>query len=236
MVNSQKVVGLVWRPPSLKGHSIQRRLQNRHGAKVYEALNRHSLMSSIVYLPNPARTSIVGLINLLEQSGGDFQALRLRNGDLCCLADAGGELHDANSGELLKSRHPRTLQRIIAVLLTLAFSLLAYAFWSTELSQGASAPSPVVLSAAPILDCSSLLDSSYEESVAYLEKGSASANYGFETLSTLQNGGLRSVVIKVTCASELFSSEDQESSQEWRSTLRISDLSWVVTKMTRLDN
>jgi hypothetical protein len=80
------------------------------------------------------------------------------------------------------------------------------------------------------------LESSHEELKVYLEEGSASTAFEFETLASLQNGGLRSVDVQVTCNSENKDSADPEFSQKWRATLKKSDLSWLVTKMTRLEN
>lgn len=236
MVNSQEIIGLVWRRPSLKGHSVEKRLHDRNGMRVYLAMNRHTLLRSKVYLPIASRTSIAGVIYLLEQAEVDFQALRLRNGDLCCLAVVGPELNKNDSGEVAEGNHHRPTSRLVAVLLALGVSLLGFLLWSPQLSHPAPAPSPMALSVAPTLDCSALLNSVNEDLQAFLEERRASTNYQFETLASLQNGGLRSVDVEVTCPSNIEGSGDPESSQKWRATLKKSDLSWAVTKMTRLDN
>ncbi len=236
MANSNKAIALVLRPPSLKGHRVEKRLHTRHGAQVYLAINRRSLLQSQLYLPIASRTSIAGVANFLEQADVEFQVLRLRNGDLCCLTEIGSELNEAYSDESLNGESQRTLRRAVAVLLALAISLLGFSLWSNEMSHPVSAPRAPALSVAPKLDCSSLLDSSHEELKAYLEEGSASTTFEFETLASLQNGGLRSVDVQVTCNSENKDSADPEFSHKWRATLKKSDLSWVVTKMTRLEN
>lgn len=236
MVNSQKIIGLVWRPPSLKGHSVEKRLHGQNGMRVYLAMNRHTLLRSKLYLPIASRTSIAGVINLLEQAEVDFQALMLRNGDLCCLAEVGPELNKTNSGEASEGNHHRATWRLAAVLLALGVCLLGFLLWSPQLSQPAPDASALDLSVVPTLDCSALLDSVNEDLQAFLEEGRASTNYVFETLASLQNGGLRSVEVEVTCPSNIEGSGDRESSQKWRATLKKSDLSWVVTKMTRLEN
>lgn len=236
MANSKNASALVLRPPSLKGHSVEKRLHNRHGARVYQAINRRSLLQNMVYLPIASRTSIAGVINLLEQADVDFQALRLRNGDLCVLAEIGSELNDANSGDSYNGKTQRTVKRAVAVLLALATSILGFSLWSQELPDRALAPSPVALSVSPMLDCSALLEALPEDLEAFLEEGSASTTYEFETLTSLQNGGLRSVDVRVTCTSGIEGAGGPESSQQWRATLKKSELSWVVTKMTRLEN
>ena len=190
----------------------------------------------MVYLPIASRTSIAGVIDLLEEADVDFQALRLRNGDVCCLTPKGPELNEANSDEFWKGKTQRTLKRAVVVLLALAISLFGFSLWSNELHDRALAPSPVALSAAPIENCSALLESTHEDLEAFLEEGSTSTTYEFETLASLQNGGLRSMDVRVTCTSEIEGAEDPKSSQKWRATLKKSELSWVVTKMTRLEN
>jgi hypothetical protein len=236
MANSKNALALVLRPPSLKGHSVEKRLHNRHGARVYQAINRRSLLQSQLYLPIASRTSIAGVTNLLDQADVVFQALRLRNGDLCFLVEIGSELNEANSGESLKDESQRTLKRAVAVLLALATSILGFLLWANELPDRAVAPSPVAPSVAPMLECIALLEALPEDLEAFLEEGSASTNYEFETVTSLQNGGLRSVDVRVTCTSGIKGAGDPESSQQWRATLKKSELSWVVTKMTRLEN
>jgi hypothetical protein len=236
MANSKKAIAIVLRPPSLKGHSVEKRLRNRHGARVYQAINRSSVLQNKLYLPIASRTSIAGLIYSLDLAGVEFQALRLRNGDLCCLADEGPEIYKPNPGEFLQGSNLRTLKRAIAFLVALAVSVLAISLWSNVLPHPATAPSSMALSVAPILDCSALLDSVNEDLEAFLEEGSSSTTYEFETVASLQNGGLRSVDVQVTCSSEIKGSGDSESSQQWRATLKKSELSWAVTKMTRLEN
>lgn len=236
MANSKRAIALVLGPPSLKGHSVENLLHSRHGVRVYQAINRRSLVQSKLYLPIASRTSIAGLIYSLDLAGVDFQALRLRNGDLCCLAEEGPEIYDANSGEFLQGSNLRTLKRAVAFLLALAVSVLAFSLWSHELPHPATAPSSIALSVAPILDCSALLVLVNEDLEAFLEGGSPSTTYEFETLASLQNGGLRSVDVQVTCSSEIKGSGNSESIQKWRAKLKKSDLSWVVTKMTRLED
>jgi len=236
MSNSRRAIGLVLRSPSLKGYSIEGRIPARQGTRVYQAVHRHSLVHRRVYVPFASITSIAGVIDVLERAGVEFQALRLRNGDVCLVAEAGPELISVPPGQALNGKHRKNFTLAFAVMVALAITILSLSLWSGEPAQRASTAQPAASSQASIASCRLLLDSSEVALVAYLEKGATSAVFEFEALTSLQNGGLRSVEAKVTCLPDIERAADPQASQKWRATLTKSQLSWRVTKMTRLEN
>ena len=102
------------------------------------------------------------------------------------------------------------------------------------ISDSANQPSISV----PRETCPSQMEAPEDQIKNYVENGRPSENLKFETLSSLQNGGFRSVKVRLSCLSDAFkvSTSDQALNQTWRVTLIKTSLEWRVIKMAQLDN
>lgn len=205
-------------------------------------------------------SSIVDLEERLRLYGVEFEVFRLRNGDLCCVADTGGLTSfgplpiavKSVGGSLgirvssfAKKRAPLVTLAIGVLLILVALggqSLLARnqgliatksgSDSGTIASVGLAAPDVGVRT--PEQDCAKKLELTPEEVQAFLEDGKLSKGIKLEVLATLQNGGIRQVRIQAIC--EIVDGRESTVPRLWLIGLSRSKHSWLVTKMTQLKN
>lgn len=205
-------------------------------------------------------SSIVDLEERLRLYGVEFEVFRLRNGDLCCVADTGGLTSfgplpiavKSVGGSLgirvssfAKKRAPLVTLAIGVLLILVALggqSLLARnqgliatksgSDSGTIASVGLAAPDVDVRT--PEQDCAKKLELIPEEVQAFLEDGKLSKGIKLEVLATLQNGGIRQVRIQAIC--EIVDGRESTVPRLWLIGLSRSKHSWLVTKMTQLKN
>ena len=205
-------------------------------------------------------SSIVDLEERLRLYGVEFEVFRLRNGDLCCVADTGGLTSfgplpiavKSVGGSLgirvssfAKKRAPLVTLAIGVLLILVALggqSLLARnqgliatksgSDSGTIASVGLAAPDVDVRT--PEQDCAKKLELIPEEVQAFLEDGKLSKGIKLEVLATLQNGGIRQVRIQTIC--ETVDGRESTVPRLWLIGLSRSKHSWLVTKMTQLKN
>lgn len=249
MVNLFQVIGLVPSSPSLRGHTLQCQLPAESGVRVFHSVERKSLKTFTVYIPRPLTNSVAGLVETLAGAGINFEALRLRNGDLCCVTEVAGATTMGSERALVGESQLGNLGARKWTLAVTAIGVLAAAFLvvanslfepnrlpSTANNDELSAKSPISEPLPLVADCSKLHEESSIDLKNYLEHGLASEALDFEVVSSIQIGGLRSVELTSTCKTAAAVVTAANSTKSWRVGLAKSELSWKVTKMTRLEN
>lgn len=235
MLKFQRLGSLFLRRPSLKGHTIEGLVARNRAFRVYGSVQRQSLDPKSVLVANASKSSIAELTFLLEQHGCEFEAIRLRNGDVCCVTKSGALAVGGFDARLAKAeRSQRHLSRRPILLICSAVALGA-SLWIGGLLPSAPPPASPSPAALPV-DCQMLLDSSHDALVDFLESGKLSVDLEFEQLTNQQNGGIRSVDTQVSCSKQPNEARDGEAAQRFRATLKKVDLAWLVKKVTRLDN
>lgn len=205
-------------------------------------------------------SSIVDLAERLRYYGVEFEVFRLRNGDLCCVADTGGlpsfgALPIAVKGvgmplglrvsSFAKKWAPLVTLALGVLLILVALgaqSLLGRSQGLIETKSGSDSgtiasvglAAPEVDARTPEQDCAKKLEVTPEEVQAFLEDGKLSKEIKLEVLSTLQNGGIRQVQIQAIC--EIDGGRESNVQRVWLVGLTKSKHSWLVTKMTQLKN
>jgi hypothetical protein len=232
------------RRPSLRGHRVHKCIHREKSFTVYSAIERSTALEKTVLLPRVRSSSIAALFAMLQQSDLDFAALRLRDGNVCCVAEGPSSPNLPSQGlsESKSLRSPRRPRRLIVTLAALVSFLAASMVTSglPEAHDNTSKPSPVgsptISKTSKPIDCNEKMNSSRSEISAFLEKGSHSSNLDFVVNSILQNGGLRSVDVTVVCHRDLEDQSEPKEQQSWRVWLSKSELIWTVIKMTQLEN
>lgn len=248
------------RAPSLRGHTIIARTRVIPGMRAYSAVERATQRDRQIFTVRSRVSSIVDLAERLRFYGVEFEVCRLRNGDLCCVADTGGlssfgalPIAVKNAGgslgirviSLAKNRAPLATLALGVLLILVALSgqsllasnqvLIATKSVSdsgTIASVGLAAPD--VDARTPEQDCAKKLELTPEEVQAFLEDGKLSKGIKLEVLATLQNGGIRQVRIQAIC--ETVDGRESTVPRLWLIGLSRSKHSWLVTKMTQLKN
>ena len=228
--------------------------------RAYAAVERATQRERQIFTVRSRLSSIVDLAERLRFYGVEFEVCRLRNGDLCCVADTGGlpsfgdlPIAIKNVGGTLANR-VSTFAKKRAPLVTLALgvllilvalggqSLLARNPGLVQAKNGSDSGTIASLGLAaldfdartPEQECASALVLTSQEVQAFLEDGKLSKGIKLEVLATLQNGGIRQVRIQASC--EMADGHDSTVQRLWLIGLSKSKHSWLVTKMTQLKN
>ena len=236
----------VWRKPSLRGHSVERCLRFGRGFRVYSSVERLSQIPHLIYVSNSFLGSIAGLENVCRAEVGDFEALRMRNGDVAFLTQA---VHTEVALRADK-QPPRIANRSLKALVASGSVVVSVALLGTLVGHSnegfkddhgsAVINGDKVGSTAniPVQTCASRMQKPQGPLKDFLEDGAPDDALKFEGVSRLRNGGIRSVKVRVNCTPLAAATIAGEAAieQTWQGSLARNQSGWRVIKMAQLDN
>lgn len=234
---------LILRKPSLRGHLISERQRSGSGFSVFSAIERSTHLPRVIYQVKNLTSSVAAIAAMLNDSGVEFEAKRLRNGNLCFVTDSNHQVADSNHQVAVAKTTQESLMRRVKRFKLLNRPLILFGLVGVGilavavLSGGNNEPlPPVIVPSTVAIECDQQFFSRDEELSGFLEGSLNSSIVEFNVVSSQEIGGLRSVELVASCKRDATGGELSKDTQRWRATLGKSKNKWAVIKMIRLDN
>ncbi len=244
------LIGLIKPRPSIRGFRVAERLFREVKSDCFRVFERSSGVEKRLYLARNRRSSAAELASELHELSVSVQALLLRNGQVGFIEELSSHTQQVRVHEkaLAKGALSKPIRVALATALASALALVGFLIGAPTREQGVVSggnvsdlvPKSGINSLEPPVpkSCGEILVTVDQEILRFFDDGSAVPESGvtLEKIETLRIGGFESVEVRASCKSVGQGSDTANTSQLWRVTLFLSDQTWKVKKMTRLDN